>query len=180
MLPGEAELVSEWTGLSGRAKSVKCFERSNGLDTALYKNYLYLLYLSTDQWKRKTASQCNCTETDRSHHFQDNYSNWELTDHTWSRKLWHVSTRYSNIYRSRSYSEKHVFSMWALIYGSKNITYLIILDKICWPIKWIHLQIQSALDDYKGKTQQKRPSVTDQLAWRNTYMYMWSWASLIK
>ena len=25
----------------GRAKSVKRFERSNGLDTALYKNYLY-------------------------------------------------------------------------------------------------------------------------------------------
>ena len=42
MLPGEAELVSEWTGLSGKAKSVKRFERSNGLDTALYKNYLYL------------------------------------------------------------------------------------------------------------------------------------------
>ena len=38
MLPGEAELVSEWTGLSERAKSVKRFERSNGLDTALYKN----------------------------------------------------------------------------------------------------------------------------------------------
>ena len=33
MLPGEAELVSEWTGLSGRAKRVKRFERSNGLDT---------------------------------------------------------------------------------------------------------------------------------------------------
>ena len=43
MLPGEAELVSEWTGLPGRAKSVKRFERSNGLDTALYKNFLYLL-----------------------------------------------------------------------------------------------------------------------------------------
>ena len=26
-------------------KSVKRFERSNGLDTALYKNYLYLLHL---------------------------------------------------------------------------------------------------------------------------------------
>ena len=34
MLPGEAELVSEWTGQPGRAKSVKSFERSNGLDTA--------------------------------------------------------------------------------------------------------------------------------------------------
>ena len=43
MLPGEAELVSEWTVLPGRAKSVKRFERSNGLDTTLYKkNYLYL------------------------------------------------------------------------------------------------------------------------------------------
>ncbi len=36
MLPGEAELVSEWTGLPGEAKSVKRFERSNGLDTALW------------------------------------------------------------------------------------------------------------------------------------------------
>ena len=43
MLPGEAELVSEWTGLpGGGAKIIKRFERSNGLDTALYKNYLYL------------------------------------------------------------------------------------------------------------------------------------------
>ena len=32
MLPGEAELVSERTGLTGRATSVKRFERSNGLD----------------------------------------------------------------------------------------------------------------------------------------------------
>ena len=38
MFPREAELVSEWTGLSGRAKSGKRFERFNGLDTALYKN----------------------------------------------------------------------------------------------------------------------------------------------
>ena len=44
MLPGEAELVSEWTGLPGTAKSVKRFERSNGLDTVLYKNYLYLFF----------------------------------------------------------------------------------------------------------------------------------------
>ena len=42
MLPGEAELVSEWTGLPVNAKSVKRFERSNGPDIALYKNYLYL------------------------------------------------------------------------------------------------------------------------------------------
>ena len=42
MLPGEAELVSECTGLSGRGESVKHFERSNGLDTALYKKYLYI------------------------------------------------------------------------------------------------------------------------------------------
>ena len=45
MLPGEAELVSEWTGLPGKAKSVKRFERSNGLYTALYKNYLFLTYI---------------------------------------------------------------------------------------------------------------------------------------
>ena len=44
MLPGEAELVSELTGLPGRAKSVKRFEGSNGLNTvtALYKTYLYI------------------------------------------------------------------------------------------------------------------------------------------
>ena len=45
MVPGEAELASELTGLPGRAKSVKPFERSNGPDIALYKkipfNYLY-------------------------------------------------------------------------------------------------------------------------------------------
>ena len=40
MVPGEAELVSEWTGLSGRATSVKRFERPNGLDNLLYKNYV--------------------------------------------------------------------------------------------------------------------------------------------
>ena len=44
MLPGEAELVSKLTGLPGRAKSVKRFERSNGPDIALYKNCLYLFF----------------------------------------------------------------------------------------------------------------------------------------
>ena len=33
-------------GPSGRAKSVKRFERSNGLDTALYKKNLYLFLLN--------------------------------------------------------------------------------------------------------------------------------------
>ena len=42
MLPGEAENGVGMNSLSGKAKSVKRFERSNGLDTALYKNYLYL------------------------------------------------------------------------------------------------------------------------------------------
>ena len=42
MLPREAELVLERTGVSGRSKSVKRFARSSGLDTALYKNYLFL------------------------------------------------------------------------------------------------------------------------------------------
>ena len=49
MLPGEAELVSEWTGLSGKAKSVKRFEQSNGLDTALYKKLpspFYIIFLN--------------------------------------------------------------------------------------------------------------------------------------
>ena len=40
--PEKPRTVSEWTGLSGKEKSVKRFERSNGLDTELYKNYLYL------------------------------------------------------------------------------------------------------------------------------------------
>ena len=39
MPPREAELVSECTGLSGRAKRVKRFERSSGLDTALPFNF---------------------------------------------------------------------------------------------------------------------------------------------
>ena len=43
MLPGEAELVSEWAGLSGKARSVKRFERFTGLDIALYKNYIIFL-----------------------------------------------------------------------------------------------------------------------------------------
>ena len=49
MLPGEAELVSEWTGLPGEAKSVKRFERSNRLDTALYKKY-FIFFLRAAQF----------------------------------------------------------------------------------------------------------------------------------
>ena len=69
MLPGEAELVSEWTGLPGRAKSVKSFERSNGPDIALYKNYLFKLplyrYLQFSKWNNIAISQtswllCQC------------------------------------------------------------------------------------------------------------------------
>ena len=47
LLPGEAEngVRMNSTGLSGKAKSVKRFERSNRLDTALYKNYLFFLPL---------------------------------------------------------------------------------------------------------------------------------------
>ena len=60
MLPGEAELVStvsEWTGLPGRAKSVQRFERYDGLDSALYKNYLYRFNLITRMvWLK--SSQC--------------------------------------------------------------------------------------------------------------------------
>ena len=44
MLAREVELVSEWTGLPGEER-VNRFERSNGLDSALYKNYLYLFLL---------------------------------------------------------------------------------------------------------------------------------------
>ena len=59
MLPGEAELVSEWTGLSGRAKSVKRFERSNGLDTALYKNIQQFWYMHMRHYIIKMIS-ANC------------------------------------------------------------------------------------------------------------------------
>ena len=45
MLPREAELVLEWTGLPGEAKRLQRFERSNGLNTALYKDYLYLYHV---------------------------------------------------------------------------------------------------------------------------------------
>ena len=39
MFPGEAEFVSELTGLPG-GESLQRFDRSNGLDTAPYKTYL--------------------------------------------------------------------------------------------------------------------------------------------
>ena len=62
MLPGEAELVSEWTGLSGRAKCVKRFERSDGLDSVLYKNYLYLFFkVLVFTWLFWTAWICYCS-----------------------------------------------------------------------------------------------------------------------
>ena len=43
MLPGEAENGVRMNRSVREGKSVKRFERSNGLDTALYKNYLYLI-----------------------------------------------------------------------------------------------------------------------------------------
>ena len=42
MLPGEAENGVGMNRSARGGKIVKCFERSNGTDTALYKNYLYL------------------------------------------------------------------------------------------------------------------------------------------
>ena len=55
MLPEEAE-NGVGTGLSGKAKSVKRFERSNGLDTALYKNYLYLFFYAAQSTARLRGS----------------------------------------------------------------------------------------------------------------------------
>ena len=46
MLPGEAGLVSEWAGLPGR-KSVKRFERSNGLLNIPLPFYVSILF----KWK---------------------------------------------------------------------------------------------------------------------------------
>ena len=45
MLPGEAELVSEWTGLSERAISVKRFERSNDWILRYIKHTFYIAAL---------------------------------------------------------------------------------------------------------------------------------------
>ena len=72
MLPGEVALVSEWTGLSGKAKHVKRFERSNGLDTALYKNYLYLfsqdiIWLDRSSESRRIQHQQVISISNRNH-----------------------------------------------------------------------------------------------------------------
>ena len=45
MLPGEAENGVGMNRSVREGKSVMRFERSKGLDTALYKNYLYLYLL---------------------------------------------------------------------------------------------------------------------------------------
>ena len=42
MLPGEADICVGMNRCARGGKSVKCFERSNGLDTALYKNCLLM------------------------------------------------------------------------------------------------------------------------------------------
>ena len=42
MLPGEAENGVGMNRSAREGKKCKRFERSNGLDTALYKNYFYL------------------------------------------------------------------------------------------------------------------------------------------
>ena len=44
MLPGEAENGVGMNRSVRDGKSVKRFERSNGLDTALYKNYLFIMH----------------------------------------------------------------------------------------------------------------------------------------
>ena len=67
MLPGEAGLVPGWTGLSGRAKSVKRFERSNGLKKLRYiKTYLFHVWLKSrmiESWGRMLLiSRCLMTE----------------------------------------------------------------------------------------------------------------------
>ena len=56
ILPREAELVLEWTGLPGE-ESVKRFERSNGLDTALY-NTILLRDKFGHQGDQKWVSHC--------------------------------------------------------------------------------------------------------------------------
>ena len=90
MLPGEAELVSEGTGLPGKAKSVKRFERSNGLNTALYKDIPFLLLLSltsvwTDVGDRHEVverGEADCRPLDRHHHLDHVLSGQLLPGHT--------------------------------------------------------------------------------------------------
>ena len=57
MLPREVELVAERTGLRGGGHSVKCFERSNGLDTALYKNIHFFYTFSPISVTRYSFTQ---------------------------------------------------------------------------------------------------------------------------
>ena len=45
-------------------KSVKRFERSNGVDTALYKNYLYLYIYQKSGWSNVTTGGALCLEQD--------------------------------------------------------------------------------------------------------------------
>ena len=63
MAPREAEMVSEWTGLS-RKWSVKRFEWSWRLNTALYKN-LPLLFM----YKKWVIMRCRTQAHDLSHHY---------------------------------------------------------------------------------------------------------------
>ena len=83
MLPGEAELVSEWTDLPGRAKSVKRFEGSNGLDTSLYKKTTFTLLVLCSC----PLPQVNCL---------DDMGEWSLVwrsrgNHWATIRLWKVS-----------------------------------------------------------------------------------------
>ena len=111
MLPGEAELVSEWTGLPGEAKSVKRFERSNGLDTALYKNYLYLL---------STCYIVNiCPECQSSIHIH-----YKVTGLQSLEKLYH--TRHENMCHENNYNWKNSWSrklnFWICSFGQLGNT----------------------------------------------------------
>ena len=67
MLPGESVLVSEWTGLPGRAKSVQRFERSNGRILRCIKTYLYLSkchsQVDSDVASRELSRRVNWLET---------------------------------------------------------------------------------------------------------------------
>ena len=47
MLPREVELVSQLPGVPGGEVHMKCYERSKGLDTALYKNIPLLIVRDT-------------------------------------------------------------------------------------------------------------------------------------
>ena len=71
MFPREVGLVSESVGQNEQVcqgrKSVKCFERSNGLDTALYKKTTFLLCTETSSNAKVLENPISVTREKKVH-----------------------------------------------------------------------------------------------------------------